>query len=52
METYCPWTDHLSAIDTNNVLYAIYPATEHDWRVQCVKKRGSVFESRHPLPRR
>ncbi|KAG1135529.1 hypothetical protein G6F37_011255 [Rhizopus arrhizus] len=52
LETYCPWTDHLSAIDTNNVFYAIYPATEHDWRVQCVKKRGSVFESRHPLPRR
>ncbi|KAI9261744.1 urease accessory protein [Sporodiniella umbellata] len=50
-EQICPWYEHLSSLNANSILYTVYPINENDWRVQCVKKQGSTFESKRPLPK-
>ncbi|CAO3676603.1 unnamed protein product [Rhizopus stolonifer] len=52
LDTVCPWHDHLADMNEDTVLYVVYPVTESDWRVQCVKKRGAAFQSQRPLPSR
>ena len=54
----CPWKDHLYTLeaekpDEENVLYVLYPESEHEgakWRVQAVSVSKDSFQSRKPLP--
>ncbi|KAJ2454821.1 hypothetical protein EV183_001240 [Coemansia sp. RSA 2336] len=58
-DTFCPWKDHITAIEDENlqknpdvakILYVLYPDTAGSWRVQAVPEKPGSFVSRHPLP--
>lgn len=56
LDQYCPWTDHLFALETElsitlPFLYTLYQdSTGRSWRVHAVPVSSDSFECRRPLP--
>lgn len=51
LERFCPWVNAIFDLDTDEqVKYAVFPAKEGGWRVQCVPVSPGSFKTRLPLP--
>ena len=54
MERACPWKAHLESLEQeqslpDKILFAIYPDSSGNWRVQCVSVAPGSFENRLSL---
>jgi uncharacterized UPF0160 family protein len=54
-DQFCPWQEHLFDIErekgiSGQILYALFPDTTGQWRIQAVGTEGTSFQNRKPLP--